>query len=97
MLFRSDNYFKKNQPQAAFNPQMVYDIEIRYQGGEDQTNGDRLELYVLSYKIYQNDGSFHRDIGSDMSRDRVITLRVPQDGGITIENLITYYPANAGK
>lgn len=87
----NENYYRNHQPHEAFNPQMLYEIKIVYQGGEGDDNGDRLELYTLSYKIYRNDGSFRRDIGSDMSRDQLITLRVSKEMGITVENLITLY------
>ena len=87
----NETYYEKHQPHGAFYPQMIYDASIRYQGGEDQSNGDRLELYVLSYKIHRNDGSFRRDIGSDMSREQLITLRVSREKGITVENLVTVY------
>ena len=87
----NETYYEKHQPHGFFYPQMIYDASIRYQGGEDQSNGDRLELYVLSYKIHRNDGSFRRDIGSDMSREQLITLRVSREKGITVENLVTVY------
>ena len=83
------NYYEKATKQAAFNPQMIYDAQVTYQDERIEENGDRLVLYSLNYKIYQNDGSFRRDIGSDMSRDQLLTLRVATDGKISIENLVT--------
>lgn len=87
----NETYFEKREPQAAFNPQMLYGAEIRFEGESTAKNGDKLTTYALYYKIYQNDGSFRRDIGSDMSRKQLITLRTDASGALTIESLITVY------
>ena len=83
----NDAYFKKNDPQEAFTPQMVYDIKLRYYTQESRD----LITYRLDYKIYRNDGNFRRDIGSDASRPQYVTLRISEDGVIAIERLITEY------
>ena len=89
------NYFANHQPQAAFSPQMIYDTQIRYHSTTAAENGDMIQAYLLDYKIYENDGTLRRDIGSDMSRTQYIALRVPQSGAVTIEELYVIYPENA--
>ena len=88
------NYFAENAPQAAFSPQMIYDVNIRYYATSGAENGDKLQSYLLEYKIHENDGTFRRDIGSDMSRTQYITLRVPQSGAVTVEELYVIYQDN---
>ena len=85
------NYYKNAQPLEPFHPQMLYDMEIIYQGGEEAGAGEKLISYRISYRIHRNDGSFRRDIDSDASRDQTITLRVNAEGDITIERLVTHY------
>lgn len=87
----NENYFKGREPQGDFNPQMLYDAEIRMEGKSTASNGEELTTYALYYKIYRNDGTFRRDIGSDMSRKQLITLRTAADGSVSIERLITVY------
>ena len=84
----NENYYQSSEPKTAFNPQMLYDIQIRY-NQETAEGADKLVTYALSYKIYRNDGSFRRDIGSDSSRTQLITLRVTAAGEISIEKLVT--------
>ncbi len=79
------NYFSKNEPQEAFSPQMIYDTQIRYHSKTTAENGDQIQAYLLDYKIYENDGTLRRDIGSDMSRTQYIALRVPQSGAVKSE------------
>lgn len=86
----NENYYKENQPQAEFSPQMIYNTEICYQATEND-GADKLVTYSLSYMIYRNDGSFRRDIGSNAARPQLITLRVSEAGNISIEKLITRY------
>ena len=87
----NDTYYKKSQPLTSFSPQMLYDMEIIYQGTESQAGGEKLVSYRISYRIHRNDGTFRRDVDSDASRPQTITLRVGADGEISIERLVTHY------
>ena len=87
----NDTYYQTSQPLEAFSPQMLYEMEIIYQGSEAQADGDTLVSYRISYRIHRNDGSFRRDIDSDASRPQTVTLRVSADGDISIERLVTHY------
>lgn len=87
----NDTYYQNNQPLVSFSPQMLYEMEIIYQGSDAQAGGDELVSYRISYRIHRNDGTFRRDIDSDASRPQTVTLRVTPDGEISIERLVTHY------
>ena len=79
-------YYKKHQPKTTFSQQMIYQAEIRFL--EDaEYQGDRMWTYELRYKLFENDGSLRRDVGSDAIVPLYVTLRVTPDGEITIEDL----------
>ena len=78
------SYYKSHQKQIAFSQQMIYDAEIRFVSEEMQTNGDRCVTYYLLYKLFENDGSLRRDVGSDAVVPMRIVLRVTQKGEISI-------------
>ncbi|MBQ8432251.1 MAG: hypothetical protein IJX28_05150 [Clostridia bacterium] len=84
----NENYYKTNQRQAAFTPQMIYRTTITYLS-ESEDGRDKLYVYRLEYMIFENDGTYRRDIASDASRPQTITLRVTEDGRISIEKLVT--------
>ena len=58
---------------------------------ETDENGDKLVTYILEYMIYQNDGTFRRDVGSDAIRPQHVTLRVSPSGDMHIEKIVTIY------
>ena len=77
-------YYKNHKQQTAFSQQMIYDAEIRYGGEETVTNGTKTVTYYLLYKLYENDGSLRRDVGSDAIVPMRVVLRVTQQGDISI-------------
>ena len=89
--FFNRTYFKKVEPKTSFAQQMLYDIKITYYSTEEGKNGSKLISYRLEYMIFENNGTFRRDIGSDMSRPQIVTLRVEKDGSMAIEKLITVF------
>jgi len=52
-----------------FTMQMVYDIELR-----PHANANGEMCYIVNYKIHKNNGTFRRDIGSDVGREYLFTL-----------------------
>ncbi len=87
----NDTFFEANKKKTYFSPQMLYNMKITYSTAETAENGDKLVTYILEYMIYQNDGTFRRDIDSDASRPQHVTLRVPPNGDIRIERIVTKY------
>lgn len=96
----SDQYWKANEAEGnlkktAFNPQMLYNIKLTYHSVASE-NGEKLVTYRLEYMILQNDGTFRRDIGSGISREQRVTVRVRDDGSAIIEKLVTVYELQDG-
>ena len=87
----NDTYYKTAEGLESFSPQMLYEMEIVYQGSEAQPEGEKLVSYRLDYKIHRNDGTFRRDVESDASRPQTVTLRISADGEIAIERLVTHH------
>lgn len=77
-------YYKKHQKQAAFSQQMIYEAEIRFASEETAANGEKTATYYLFYKLYQNDGSLRRDVGSDAIVPMRVVLRITPEGEISI-------------
>ena len=72
--------FLKAQPLPDFTQQMLYDMHIYYQDEEPQEDGSKKFMYRLEYKIFQNNGTYRRDVGSDGAKAEYLVLWVSQDG-----------------
>ncbi len=59
---------------GEFTPQRVYARELVYLYDDKVDDSTFSITYSLDYNIMKNDGSFRRDIGSDMSRTQYVTL-----------------------
>ncbi len=73
---------------ADVAPQMVYDMNVEIIASNSSEESGQYEADV-SYKIYENNGTFRRDIGSDAARVRRVTL-ITVDGQLQISR-IQYY------
>lgn len=89
--FFNHTYFEENEPKSAFYQQMLYNMVIYFESTEKQDGGDTLTTYRLEYMIYQNNGSFRKDVGSDAILPRHVTVRIGADGTILIERILTSY------
>lgn len=67
-----------------FTMQMVYDIELR-----PHANSNGETCYIVNYKIHKNNGTFRRDIGSDVGREYLFTL-VEEGGRLLIAGMRPY-------
>lgn len=74
-----DEYYKDHEPIDDFTPQRIYDISLRLLNEAELDEDTDIINYELSYKIMRNDGTFRRDIGSDMSRTQYLTVTVTID------------------
>ncbi len=84
----TENYLKENQI-PDFTQQMVYEAHIYYYSTEAQTDGSRLVTYRLEYKLYKNNGTYRRDVGSDSPKPEYLVLWVsPDEGDIKIERIL---------
>ena len=77
-------YYKNNKKQEAFSQQMIYEAEIRFASEEEGKNGEKIATYYLFYKLYENDGSLRRDVGSDAVVPMRVVLRTTPTGEISI-------------
>ncbi len=82
-------YYKKHEKQGVFSQQMIYEAEIRFAVEETAANGEKTSTYYLFYKLYQNDGSLRRDVGSDAIVPMRVVLRTAPDGKISISEWAT--------
>ncbi len=77
-------YYKKHEKQDVFSQQMIYEAEIRFASLEEGNNGEKIATYYLFYKLYENDGSLRRDVGSDAVVPMRVVLRTTPTGEISI-------------
>ena len=72
-------YKKELADYTSFTPQRIYQKELVYLSDGRVDDDTFFITYSLDYNIMKNDGSFRRDIGSDMSRTQYITLYYTED------------------
>ena len=85
-------YYQNNKQQTSFSQQMIYAAEIRYASEEKTADGEKTVTYYLCYKLYENDGSLRRDVGSDAVVPMKVVLRVTARGEISISEWSTTRP-----
>ena len=76
----SEEYYKKHSPKDKFTMQKVYDVNITYISSETvkEDSGDYTKIiYTLEYKIFENNGTFRRDIGAG-SKKQYFSLKVTE-------------------
>ena len=81
-------YYQTHEIQPDFAQQMLYDITVYLYSQESLDGGETRYTYALEYKIHKNNGTFRKDIGSDMSRHQFIVLHTYADDRIKIEDLV---------
>ncbi|MBO7310708.1 MAG: hypothetical protein J6U86_04875 [Clostridia bacterium] len=82
----SDAYYKSNSPLNTFTMQKIYDVKITYISEESESNYTKY-LYCLEYKIYENNGTFRRDIGEG-SKKQYVTIS-NANGELLIDSIST--------
>lgn len=67
----TDTYIDEFDPPEKFTMQMLYDIQVNQSHSASTTtyNGETVNVYhfTVSYKIFENNGTFRRDIASNQS------------------------------
>ena len=95
----SSDYYATHAPKDRFTMQKIYDVLITYISEEDISDNDgnyTKSIYCVEYKIYQNNGTFRKDIG-DGSKKQYFTLNTNSDGEILIDSINTVNIANKAK
>ncbi len=88
----SDSYYKTHKQLERFTMQKVYDVLITQNQTEtvtDKKAGGNYTKYsfVLEYKIYENNGTFRRDIGNG-SKKQYFTI-TDRNGALLIDSVGT--------
>lgn len=87
----TEKYFEDHPKYSAFPQQKLYDVRItQYKYHSPEYNyGDVNDLYyIISYKIYRNDGLFRDDIDDSCELPQLLKLLVYSDGTIKIDDVI---------
>ncbi len=72
--FFAESFFAGHSIPKKFTMQKIYDIEVSAMTS-DIENGVAFETYKVSYKIYENNGTFRADISSGESKPVAIKLQ----------------------
>lgn len=81
----TENYKTHFEIQEKFTPQKVYDISIKFLTGGN-ADGNYIERYQVTYKIYKNDGTYRADVGSNVAK--IMVFEVTTENGRTMINSI---------
>lgn len=68
--------------------QMIYNMCIYYYRTDPLDHGVTQVTYKVDYMIYQNSGTYRRDVGSDGIKPEYLVLNVYEDGTIRIDNIL---------
>ncbi len=67
----TDTYIKEKNPPERFTMQMLYDISVNQiqRSAQTEYQGKEVTAYYfsVSYRIFRNDGTFRKDVGSNQS------------------------------
>lgn len=86
----SSEYYKRREPKESFTMQKIYDVFLNKElvtKIEDKKGSYTQYTFVLSYRIFENNGTFRKDIG-DGSRRQYITF-TDREGKLLIDNIAT--------
>ena len=68
---------------------MIYEAKIVYRSAVGQEDGSKIVTYRMDYKIYRNNGTYRRDVGSDTVNAEYLVLWVsPDESQIRIKNIV---------
>ena len=87
----TEAYFKDNKKYEAFPQQKIFDVvitEYQYSSPEYDYGSINDLYYVISYRIYRNDGLFRDDIDDVTELPQLFKLLVYSDGSIKIDDVI---------
>ncbi len=79
----TEQYKNTFKLQTRFTPQKVYDINVSY-----LTSDSGKDIYRVVYKIYENNGSYRADIGSNVAK--IMAFEIDKTSGVPLINSIGY-------
>lgn len=87
----TDDYFKDHKKYSAFPQQKLFEIRITkysYSSPEYQNSTTSDLYYIISYRIYRNDGLFRNDIDDSCELPQLIKILRYSDGTMKIDDVI---------
>ncbi|HAN20695.1 MAG TPA: hypothetical protein DCP51_03320 [Clostridiales bacterium] len=78
-LFTKD-FFKNYKIPDKFTMQKIYNIEVNLYDRKTINVNEKVELYIVKYKIMENNGTFRRDVGSNIIKPLVFELYTTDQG-----------------
>ena len=91
-LMFTEGYYETHEEKERFTPQMVYDMLIEQLSVSSEGNVTEY-VFDVSYKIFENNGTFRDDIYSDASRTQRITID-DSEGEFKISSIQYYVASN---
>lgn len=85
----TDEYKSNFVLQKKFTAQKVYNINISY-----LSSNDGKDIYRVVYKIYENNGSYRADIGSNVGK--IMAFEIDKSNGSALINSIGYITDKIG-
>lgn len=89
----TDEYYAFHEKMSDFTPQMIYEMTVELLT-EKEENGILTYGFNVSYKIFQNNGTFRNDIYSDAVRPVYIEIN-DAEGEFKVNTLKYYVPETA--
>ena len=88
----SEKYFTQKQPKEDFTMQKLYNGRLTYVGSEDVKKDGKTYTeytYTLKYMIYENNGTFRKDIGDSTYRIQYIINKASKIKLVNIKLTVT--------
>lgn len=88
----SEFYLSRKDKQQNFTMQRIYNIQVEFYDAKPDPEDEKqiVQIYIISYRIAQNNGTFRRDILSDMEGAQALYL-IEENGKIKIDQVIRLY------
>lgn len=84
----SEEYLSKNGKQAAFTMQKLYDISIEQYGNANATDDGGYDyVFILKYKILNNNGTLRNDMESMSERPLYLIIHEDDEGSFAITTM----------
>lgn len=85
----TEEYYRRADPMPTFTKQMIYDQRV--EKIKEDTGGAFTEyVFAVTYRIYKNDGTFRREIGSDGAKVQFFYL-TDKSGEVLINKITDKY------
>ena len=82
----STEFYKSNSPKQAFTMQKIYDVTITFISAEKTEDYTKYN-YCLEYKIFENNGTFRKDIGDGSKKQYLVITN--RSGELLVDSITT--------